>query len=292
LIASRRNTGALRALVVDAGEDLAAFSRDLYANGLRHRIFEEQGRQVVETLTDAEAATIVARYRAWRAGDLALTALPPVGARRTFAWRTVVASAPVVFATAALAIVCYPATWPIDANRLGVALPWLTATPVHIEGHALAFGTLRETCARLEVWRFVTPIFLHFSALHLGCNLAGLLAFGLRIERRFGSLATLALLLGTAVLSNVAQVLWQPDGLFGGLSGVDYGLFGFVFARGWREPGESAWAMPRSIAVVMIVGLVALSFGVTEPFGLAIANAAHWGGLAAGALIGVGWPRR
>ena len=294
MIAKRRNTKALRALVLDADENLAALSRYLHANGIRHRIFEERGRQVVETPTDAEAALIVERHRAWRAGELVLDARPVVqrGARAFAAARRWLDRTPIVLFTTLVALVSYPATWPLEADRLGAVLPWLTATPVHVQGDAIAIAPLHETWARLELWRLVTPAFLHFSLAHLAFDVATLLAFGTRIERRAGSRATLVLLLATAVVSNTAQALWRPDVLFGGLSGVDFGLLGFIVARARREPNEPAWAIPWAFVVLMIAMLVAMSLGITEPFGLSIANAAHWSGLACGALIGLAWPRR
>jgi GlpG protein len=282
LIASSRNTGPQRALVVASDENLAPLSRFLHAHGVRHRIFEEQGRQVVETPSDDEAALVVECHRAWRAGSLAIDDSP----------RAPRAGRPVVTVTAIVAVALLPVTWPLDADRLGAVLPWLTMTTVRVAGDALAFGTLADTWARHELWRFVTPIFLHFSLMHLLLNLGGLAAFGARVERGAGSTAMLAALLVTAVVSNVCQALWNPSTLFGGLSGVDYGLFGFVVGRGRREPQVAMWRLPASFVVSMIAILAAMSSGVTELFGLSIANAAHWSGLASGTVLGFLWPRR
>ena len=293
MIASSRSTGPQRALVVASDENLAPLSRYLHAHGVRHRIFEEQGRQVVETPSDDEAALVVECHRAWRAGRLAIDDAPRAPrAGRVAVWRAWLVGTPVVTVTAIVAIALLPVTWPLDSDRLGAVLPWLTMTTVRVAGDALAFGTLADTWARHELWRFVTPIFLHFSLMHLLLNIGGLAAFGARVERGAGSTAMLAALLTTAIVSNVSQLLWNPSRLFGGLSGVDYGLFGFVVGRGRREPQVAMWRLPASFVVSMIAILAAMSSGVTELFGLSIANAAHWSGLASGAVLGFLWPRR
>jgi membrane associated rhomboid family serine protease len=45
------------------------------------------------------------------------------------------------------------------------------------------------------------------------------------------------------------------------------------------------------MAVTLLAFLVLFSTGITEPFGLMVANAAHWSGLIAGGLVGAVWPR-
>jgi membrane associated rhomboid family serine protease len=71
------------------------------------------------------------------------------------------------------------------------------------------------------------------------------------------------------------------------MSGVAYGLVGFVVVRWRRAPDNPFWQVNRSFVVAVVVFLILMSTGVTELFGLHIANAAHWIGLGAGALLGV-----
>ncbi|MCA8994211.1 MAG: rhomboid family intramembrane serine protease [Planctomycetaceae bacterium] len=58
-----------------------------------------------------------------------------------------------------------------------------------------------------EYHRYVFAAFLHFGSLHLMMNIFGLMWFGQRLERAWGSLAMLACYLFTAV---VAMVLFEP----------------------------------------------------------------------------------
>ncbi len=96
-------------------------------------------------------------------------------------------------------------------------------------------------------------------------------------------------------MSNLAQYAVGPTALFGGLSGVAYGLLGFVLTMGRLVPDVPEWQFPPAIGIALLVLLVAFTTGITEPFGLFVANGAHWGGLAAGvasALVVGGWRSR
>src|SRR4029079_16305595 len=63
-----------------------------------------------------------------------------------------------------------------------------------------------------EYWRFLTPIFLHLSPMHLLFNMMALHAEGTLIEMRRGSGRLLALVLFLAVTSNTVQFLWSGPG--------------------------------------------------------------------------------
>jgi len=125
----------------------------------------------------------------------------------------------------------------------------------------------------------VTPIFLHFGIIHIFFNMLWLRDLGSMIEARQGSWWLLLLVIVFGVFSNLAQYL-SYGGEFGGMSGVVYGLFGYVWIRGKLDP-TSGLFLHQNIVVMMLVWLVVCMFGV---FG-AVANAAHAGGL----LIGMAW---
>jgi GlpG protein len=114
--------------------------------------------------------------------------------------------------------------------------------------------------------------------------------FGGLVELRRGSLVLIALVLLAAPLSFAAQYVWDverfgPDqvSLPGGMSGVTYALFGYVWMRGEYEP-ESGLRLSTTTVSWMLIWLVACMTGFLGP----IANAAHVSGLALGMGIGLG----
>ena len=76
-------------------------------------------------------------------------------------------------------------------------------------------------------WRTITPIFIHFSFAHLAFNCLWIYILGEKIENIDGSFTFIVLVIFSAILSNLLQYIFTDSSLFGGLSGVIYGLIGF-----------------------------------------------------------------
>ena len=268
-------------------DDLLPFSAYLWSQRIAHRIYEEQGRQVLEVLSGGADARVLTDYRAWRDGELVLKA---VARRPATSWPTAVRTAltrhPTLVVVTVLTLVLYPATWSLtDHDEIGTWLPWLTFVDV-TEPARERLDALAMLVYEGEWWRLVTPSFLHFSLIHLGFNLAVVYGFGLRIERTAGSIALAIAVLVLAAGSNLVQFLASPNGWFGGLSGVAYGLIGYVVARARIEPLVRAWQTPPALIISLAVFLVLMTTGLMEVFGVYVANAAHWAGLVLGAMLG------
>jgi GlpG protein len=140
-----------------------------------------------------------------------------------------------------------------------------------------------------EAWRLVTPMLLHFDPIHILFNMLWLVDLGRTIESRHGAryLASFALL--SAALSNFAQYEISGNPMFGGMSGVVYGLLGLVWARGKFDP-RATYGLSRSTAQFMLiwlllgfVGELAAYGGVSRSPGMA--NWCHLFGL----LVGLAW---
>lgn len=130
-----------------------------------------------------------------------------------------------------------------------------------------------------QVWRLVTPIFLHFNVLHLVFNMLWLWELGGMIERNQSHWSLLWLVLAFAVGSNLAQYAMSGPA-FGGMSGVVYGLLGYAWIRGHFDP-RSALFVPQPIVIMMVAWFVICLTGLLGP----IANTAHGVGLA----LGMAW---
>lgn len=133
---------------------------------------------------------------------------------------------------------------------------------------------------RGEVWRLVTPIFLHFNFMHILFNMLGMRDLGSAVEVRRGSLRYALIVLTIAVISNTAQYAYSGPS-FGGMSGVLFGLFGYIWMRSRYDPSSGFYMPPNMVIFVMAYFFLCM----LNIFG-SIANMAHGAGLATGAVLG------
>ncbi len=134
-----------------------------------------------------------------------------------------------------------------------------------------------------EIWRLFTPAFIHFGIVHLILNMLAMVNLGGVLEQVQGSRFYLAFTATVALCSNLAQyaVGGSPD--FGGMSGVIFGLFGFLWLRAWVDR-DYILALNQS---GIITTLLWFGFCFTGVMPIHIANTAHAVGLGIGAAWGV-----
>jgi GlpG protein len=106
------------------------------------------------------------------------------------------------------------------------------------------------------------------------------------IERRQGAVRILGLVFLVAAGSNIAQAISSVS-LFGGMSGVIYGLLGYIVIWNRLRPTQ-VFPLAKGVAIVMLVWLLICVAGFTELLGLgSIANTAHVSGLLLGFVLGL-----
>ena len=130
-------------------------------------------------------------------------------------------------------------------------------------------------------------MFLHFGVMHIVFNLLWVWEVGRRIEMVNGALALLAIVLLTSLSANVMQYAMAGPTLFGGMSGVVFGLLGYCFVWSRLVPSRDM-GLPVGVYVFMVVFLVLGYAGIFDfimPGKLA--NGAHLGGLVAGMALGL-----
>ena len=130
-----------------------------------------------------------------------------------------------------------------------------------------------------EWWRLLTPIFVHRDPLHLFFNMMWLFDLGSMIEGRqsVGRLALLVVVIG--VLSNLGQY-WLAGPLFYGMSGVVYGLLGYIWIRGKFDPASGLFLHRQTVTMMLIWFFLCMT-----PLMKGIANGAH----AVGLMTGMAW---
>ena len=153
----------------------------------------------------------------------------------------------------------------------GSVLNSLLIAPVTIEDKFIAWNGL-DAIRQGEVWRLITPIFVHFGFMHILFNMWWLKDLGSRIEARKGMLWLALLVLVSGLAGNLAQYYYS-----GPMSGVVYALFGYVWVKGRLQPSEGL-AVSRSTVIIMIGWLFFCMTGWIGPIG----DAAHVTGLITG----------
>ena len=156
---------------------------------------------------------------------------------------------------------------------------------------------------RGEVWRLFTPMFIHYGPLHIVFNLYMLFSLGSLVERRYSWRRLLMLVLLASAIPNLVQCI-VPEAVqgivpyfiggylitsLGGMSGVVYGVFGYIWVKSIFDP-KFGFRMPQSSIVIMMAWLFgcmfapqlhAVGIGI---FPLNVANWAHGIGLLVGMI--------
>ncbi len=140
-----------------------------------------------------------------------------------------------------------------------------------------AFVSIRQG----ELWRLITPMFLHFDYPHIIFNIVMFYYVASQIERLRGPTRLALLVLLTSLAANTIQAYFQgPD--FGGLSGVVYGLLGYVWIKSMVDP-DSGFHLDPFTWLVAVTWFLLCVFDVIPN----VANHAHAGGLVAGIAAGL-----
>ena len=162
----------------------------------------------------------------------------------------------------------------IDVVRLFTFVPLVPVQGGYIPASASAILS--------QPWRLITPMFLHFGWLHIFFNMWWLKDLGTAIERVFSARYLLTLVLVVAVFSHILEYMMSGGRIFGGMSGVVYALFAFIWIRGRLDP-SFPYRMPQQLVTFMLIWLGLGFTGWVGP----IANWVHSGGLIVGAVWGL-----
>jgi GlpG protein len=154
--------------------------------------------------------------------------------------------------------------------------------PFFISDPGFASGRTLPEVASGQFWRLISPIFLHMNVAHLLFNMMAFYQLGCMIEARRSTFTLFLLIVVTGILSNLAQFYVTGHPAFGGMSGVVYGLAGYIWIRGKCDPASGLF-LDRQSVIYLLVWLVICYVGWVGR----VANMAHLAGL----IVGMIWGR-
>jgi membrane associated rhomboid family serine protease len=170
------------------------------------------------------------------------------------------------------------ATWALLAMIVVVSALEVPAGESWVDRAALVKPLVREG----QWWRLLSSTYLHAGLLHIWMNGLSLRNVGIVMEA-YAPRARLPLVyLLSALGASLASVVFVPEGTSVGASGAILGLLGYLIVLARRRPDE---IFPGMRSALVTAALLTAYLGL---FGFAfIDNAAHAGGFATGALVGL-----
>lgn len=277
----------------DTRVDLAAFSHWLKDQRVQHRITEERGHQVLWLENPEHAEPVLVALDRFLSEPEIREAIHRQNESPVFVggrWQPSPRHAPLVLGIIIFAVIMVLLT-SMGRNELADAMMFVDPRNYSWSSVSAAsrLDALENTIVSGQVWRVITPDFLHFSWSHVIFNSVMLWFLGSQIEWFDGRGRLVLLFLATSIFSNGLQYFVSGP-LFGGLSGVVYGVLGYCWLSQRRVP---RFQFPPALVTFAVVWMVIGFTPLTEILGMGkMANEAHLGGFVAGLALAAVLPVR
>lgn len=266
---------------VPLDQDLSGFTQFLWQQEVPHRVIETDTAQELWVAHGVDGLIILQLFERWQQGDdlsqyrLVRHEQPKMGFVATLR------KAPLT--TLLLGLALFVSLITGFGGNVQV-LSYFTFTDIFLQGDNLYTRGLLYNVEALQLWRFITPVLIHFSLPHLIFNALWIWIVGTRIEILQGRVPLVGLVLLSGLLSNAAQY-WVSGPMFGGLSGVVFAFLGYAWLWDRCNPAVR-FGLPSALMGFMLLWLVLGYTGALEGMGLgAIANTAHLVGMLAGLVF-------
>ncbi|MDQ3493583.1 MAG: rhomboid family intramembrane serine protease [Chloroflexota bacterium] len=174
-------------------------------------------------------------------------------------------------------------TWAILAVTVGIGLAQLPYGGSQADPWIAVLGLIKPLVADGELWRLVTVTLVHGGLIHLGFNMYALFIVGPLVEGLYGSPRFALIYVLTAAAGSAASFVFSPGAISVGASGAVFGLFGMLLVSDRvHKPALTRGARNLTGQIGMLIAInLFLGFSIPN-----IDNAAHIGGLLAGAWLG------
>ena len=164
-----------------------------------------------------------------------------------------------------------------------IALYLLTALPIFPNQLFFElFAGVNLFIMQGEVWRIITPIFLHSGFSHFLFNSFSLVIFGPALEKMIGSKRFTIVYLVTGISANIATLFLEPlTYIHVGSSGAIFGIFGYYISILVLQKHSMSKENKQLLVTITVISII-MTF--VQPN---INVTAHIFGLISGFLIGV-----
>jgi GlpG protein len=273
------------ALEVGDGRDLTQFSRLLWQRKVSHHIGLQDERQLVLVAESGQVALAKELFHQWQQGEVLPAAEDSSSIGGYVQAGTLWTSFSRAFGSSPLTlilIVTCVVLWLLAPLERPTSLTLTLMFPDFSRGTGtIVLSRVLESFTFGQLLTMLTPALLHGGILHLVFNMSWVWELGRRIEIRQNTLTLAVAMVVIALFSNTIQYLWGGGNNFGGMSGVVYGLFAYIWMWQLFDPRKGL-RLPASLIIFMIGMLVLFTWLELDM----IANAAHLGGFLSGMVYG------
>jgi GlpG protein len=275
-----------KVLEVSSGEDLSQFGRLLWQKKISHQIHNVKNSQILTVANNEQAGQAAAYYEQWRQGLIHPDKSDSADFASYFNFGEFLMNFVRAFSRAPLSLIviiaCSVLAFAAPLESMNELVRAMLFPDFSFGTRLINLETVVDNFTYLHFVKMLTPILLHGGLVHLVFNMLWVWEFGRRIEAVQASWLLFVLIIVISFCSNTIQFLYGGSIYFGGMSGVVYGLFGYICLWQFIDP-QKMLALPGSLIFFFLLTLFVMT-AIDLDF---VADEAHIGGLISGAFYGL-----
>ncbi len=274
-----------KVLEVPENNDLSQFSRLLWQQKISHRIHHINSWQVLTVADREQVGNAGNLYRQWVLGEIRPSERDSSSFFGYFSAGDFALKLFRAFRRAPLSLllilICIFLLFAAPLNSMNDTVRAMLYPDFSFGTRIIILDRVLENFSFIQFLKMISPILLHGGLVHLAFNMLWLWEFGRRIEAVQASWSLLLLITVIALVSNSVQFLYAGTIYFGGMSGVVYGLFGYIWMWQLFDPAKGL-GLPGALIFFLLLTLVVMTV-INLDF---IADEAHIGGILMGVVYG------
>ena len=158
------------------------------------------------------------------------------------------------------------------------------ATGQNLWNAGALFGNWIVTVDPGQIWRLITPVFVHLSWMHILLNMFTLVFIGRMIEEIFGSLRFVGIYFLSSIFAYSCVFFFQNNTMTAGASTAIFGIFGAIGTLGYFTGDPRLKEIGKSFIALIVINLL-LNLLQTD-----VSIVGHIGGVVGGGLLAAIFP--